>query len=362
MRVGILGTRGIPNQYGGFEQFAEYFSLRLAKLGIEVSVYNAHHHPNQQTEWNGVHIIHCFDPEFLMGPAGAYLYDLNCILDSRKRGFDIILQLGYATSSPWYGLIPATSGIVTNMDGLEWTRPKYPWPLKWLIRAAERRAVNHSHALVADSPLIRDYFQKRYAITPAYIPYGADILPEPDAEDLRMFDLENDRYYLAIARIQRDNHTEGIIRGYLASGSEIPLVLVGNFDNRYGKMLKKRYPVENIRYVGTIFHTGQLHALRHFARLYFHGHSAGGTNPSLLEAMASRALICAHDNRFNRLVLGSDAHYFSDDRQLSDIILSDPRKSDYQRWLLFNEEKIRIEYPWDRVTDSYLDLFRKVLG
>jgi hypothetical protein len=101
LKIAILGTRGIPNNYGGFEQFAEYLSEGLTEKGHEIYVYSPHNHNYQEKEWRGVKIIHCFDPEYKVGTAGQFIYDLNCILDSRKRGFDIILQLGYTSSSVW---------------------------------------------------------------------------------------------------------------------------------------------------------------------------------------------------------------------------------------------------------------------
>src|SRR4029079_9124682 len=125
LRIGILGTRGITNHYGGFECFAEYVSRGLVNKGHEVYVYNSHNHPNQQATWNGVHIIHCFDPEFIMHSFGQFIYDLNCINDARKRKFDIILFLGYTSSTIWGMFYPRKPIIIYNMDGFEWKRSKY---------------------------------------------------------------------------------------------------------------------------------------------------------------------------------------------------------------------------------------------
>ena len=122
MKIAILGTRGIPNYYGGFEQFAQHLSEYLVNKGHEIIVYNSHTHPYQEGEWNGVKIVHCKDPEDKIGAAGQFIYDLNCIIDSRKRDFDIILQLGYASSAIWYFLFPKKAIVITNMDGLEWKK------------------------------------------------------------------------------------------------------------------------------------------------------------------------------------------------------------------------------------------------
>jgi len=109
MKIAILGTRGIPNYYGGFEQFAEFFSVYLAEKGHEVYCYNSHNHSYQEKTFHGVHILHQRDPEYKYGTFGQFIYDYNCIIDARKRNFDIILQLGYTSNSIWFFLMPKKS-------------------------------------------------------------------------------------------------------------------------------------------------------------------------------------------------------------------------------------------------------------
>ena len=140
LKIGILGTRGIPNYHGGFEQFAQFFSVYLAKHNYEVYVYNSSKHPFQEKIFNDVNIIHCYDPEDKIGTAGQFIYDLNCILDSRKRNFDILLQLGYTSSTVWHRLLPKKATIVTNMDGLEWKRSKYSKKVQKFLRYAATRS------------------------------------------------------------------------------------------------------------------------------------------------------------------------------------------------------------------------------
>ena len=126
MKIGILGTRGIPNAYGGFEQFAEHLSIGLHERGHEVFVYNSSLHPYKETEWKNVKIIHCRDLENKIGTAGQFIYDLNCIRDARKRGFDVLLHLGYTSDSLWHRLWPGKAINIVNMDGLEWSR-QFTW-------------------------------------------------------------------------------------------------------------------------------------------------------------------------------------------------------------------------------------------
>ena len=123
-----MGSRGIPNRYGGFEQFAEYIAPALVEKGHQVYVYNSSAHPYREKSWKNVNILRGYDPEDKIGTAGQFIYDFNCILDSRKRNFDIILQLGYTSSSVWSFLYPKKPVLITNMDGLEWKRSKYSQP------------------------------------------------------------------------------------------------------------------------------------------------------------------------------------------------------------------------------------------
>ena len=125
LRIAILGIRGIPNYYGGFEHIAGHLAAALVDKGHDVTVYSSSKHPYRDKEWNGVKLKHCYDPEDKLGTAGQFIYDLNCILDVGKRNMDVILQLGYTSSTVWGWLLPKKSIVTTNMDGLEWKRTKY---------------------------------------------------------------------------------------------------------------------------------------------------------------------------------------------------------------------------------------------
>src|SRR6266480_5995741 len=168
MRIAILGTRGIPNRYGGFEQFAEYAAPLLAKRGHEVFVYNSSSHPFQDKEWRGVKLIRRPDPENNLGTFGQFIYDFNCIMDARRENFDFILQLGYTSSSIWAFLLPKKAVVITNMDGFEWKRKKYSRLVQWFLRHAEKWAVKYSDVLIADSLIMQSYLKKKYKITASY--------------------------------------------------------------------------------------------------------------------------------------------------------------------------------------------------
>lgn len=356
MKIGILGSRGIPNAYGGFEQFAEYLSKGLVEHGMEVWVYCSHSHPYQLPEYQGVHLIHCKDPEDRLGTIGQFLYDLHCILDSRRRNFDVILQLGYTSSSIWHRLLPRKSRIITNMDGLEWSRSKYSPMVRKFLKYAERLAVRSSDDLVADSEAIQTYLKEAHGVDSTFIPYGAEIPLKPDAVRLQEPGLESGKYYLLIARMQPDNHVEEAIKGVLDSGADVPLLVVGNTQNYFGQYLEKTYRDPRIRFTGGIFDQELLNVLRYHCALYFHGHSAGGTNPSLLEAMAAPAPVCAHDNPFNRAVLGEDAVWFRNSEDVTRLLQQLPDEGWWQEAKNRNLLKIKEKYSWERVIDGYLDL------
>ncbi len=160
---------------------------------------------------------------------------------------------------------------------------KYSNPVRRFLKKAEAWAVNSSKLLVADSSAIQAYLKQEYAVTPHFIPYGADIFTTPHPGVLQSYGLEPYQYYLAIARFEPENNIETIICGYLQSGHTEPLALIGSYQNRYGQELYKQYG-DRVMFLGSLYQIEQLNNLRFFSSLYFHGHSVGGTNPSLLEA------------------------------------------------------------------------------
>ena len=351
MKIAILGTRGIPNYYGGFEQFAQYLSVGLVKNNHEVFVYNSSNHPYQESEYRGVKIIHCYDPEDRIGTVGQFVYDFNCILDSRKRNFDIILQLGY-TSSSIFNFLFKNSRIVTNMDGLEWKRSKYSKPVQIFLKYAEKLAVSYSDILIADSKGIKEYLDSKYNLNSKFIPYGADANQQFDLAHLNKFSLEPYRYDMLIARLEPENSVKEIIEGFAASTTSRNLVIVGSTSTNLGQYLKNNIKDKRLLYLEYISDINQLNSLRYYSNLYFHGHTVGGTNPSLLEAMASQALVCANDNVFNRSILGDDAHYFTSSKNVSKLVNS-LNKDEYSKFVTSNRNKIIETYNWESIIKQY---------
>ena len=362
LRIGIIGTRGIPNHYGGFEQFAEHLSAGLIQRGHDVSVYNSSLHPYKEKEWNGVQIIHCRDWENKIGTAGQFIYDWNCINDARKRDFDVLLHLGYTSDSVWHWRWPKEAVNVVNMDGMEWQRSKYNRATRRFLRWAESLAAKNAHSLIADSPAIRDHLIVRYNKLPEYIPYGADIFTQPDPTVIESYGLLPQQYFLLIARMEPENNIEMIIQGHLASKSIYPLFVIGNITNSFGRYITSKYNDAAIKYSDAIYDKNQLDNLRYYSALYFHGHTVGGTNPSLIEAMACGCHIAAHNNRFNKAVLHDNAGYFSTVGDVKTIITSPEPASVVDQWKNLNLEKVSTVYNQERIVDSYEKMMLKACG
>jgi glycosyltransferase involved in cell wall biosynthesis len=354
LNIAIIGTRGIPNQYGGFEQLAEYLSIGLIKKGHAVSVYSSHKHPFQEKELKGVEIIHCYDPECHIGTAGQFIYDLNCVRDARKRNFDVLLFLGYSSSSIWGRLYPKNQIILSNMDGLEWKRAKYSKPVRWFLKYAEKFAIKYSDYFIADSVAIQSYLEKKYETVSEYIPYGAKIYAGINEKILSKYNVSEQDYFMLMARMEPENNIEMILDGFHKTNTTKKFLVIGSTNNRFGKYIFRKFSKDKrIQFLGALYDAQLTHTLKASSMLYFHGHSVGGTNPSLLEAMASGALIAAHENAFNKAVLGNDAYYFKTGDDVQQLIKTVTKNSTDKKMICNNLKKINDEYNWQNIIDRY---------
>jgi hypothetical protein len=357
MKIAILGTRGIPNHYGGFEQFAEYISVGLVKKGHDVTVYNSYTHPYKEDHYKGVKIKHVYDPENKIGTAGQFIYDLLCIKDTRKNDFDIILQLGYTSSSVFFDFHPKSSLIITNMDGLEWKRTKYSTKVQKFLQWAESLAVKKSDYLISDSIGIQNYLKSKYNKESTYIAYGSYVIEQYNETILDTYNLKKYNYDMLIARLEPENSIEIILDGVAKSKIKRDFLVVGKHETKYGEYLKKKFKdFKNIIFIGAIYDINILNDLRNFSNLYFHGHTVGGTNPSLLEAMGSKALICANDNEFNFAILGEDAFYFKNSNDVSNY-LDNIAKIKSIKLIDNNIKKVKTIYQWNIIIDQYEKFF-----
>ena len=362
MKIAILGTRGIPNHYGGVEQFAEFFSVYLVNKGHEVYCYNSHNHPHQDKTFQGVNLIHKHDPEYKYGTFGQFIYDYNCIIDSRKRDFDIILQLGYTSNSIWFFLMPKKAINIINMDGLEWKRTKYSKPVQQFLKFAERLAAFSGDYLVADSLGIQKFLKKQYNKDSTYIAYGAHPFDSPNESVLDQYSVKKNSFNMIMARFEPENNLDLVLEGVALSHDETPILVIGKHETKYGEYLKNKFKNQkNIHFLGGIYNLEHLDNLRYYSNLYFHGHSVGGTNPSLLEAMASQALVIAHKNDFNKGVLQENAYYFQTAMEVKNI-LEKIKKNDNLPMVANNYQAIIKNFNWNKINGEYLQLFEDCLS
>jgi len=370
MKIAIISTRGIPNNYGGFEQFAEFISVGLVRKGHQVTVYSPSYHQYKEGSFRGVRIKHIYSPEPWMGGAiGSFFYDFLSLKDALKnKTFDIIYDCGYTSIIPAYILLAISKIkkpiIITNMDGLEYKRTKFNRLVQSFIFWEEKQAVKLSHAMIADNMGIKEYIKFKYKRDSEFIPYGANVPNNFTHTCLELFGIKPDKYYLLIARMEPENNIEMIIAGYEQFFDDKPLVIVGNTNTKFGKKMKRKYSkLKQIRFVGGIYNVETLNALRHYSSVYFHGHSVGGTNPSLLEAMAAKCLIAAHDNGFNRSTLCDNALFFSNATDVTNIIrLSVSELGEYkQKFVPPNLHNINTIYTWDNIVDKHEMFFKNIM-
>ncbi len=361
MNIAFLGTRGIPNNYGGFEQFAQVLGKNLVKEGHFVTVYSPHYHSFKESVFEGVNIVHKYCPEKLFGPFAHFIYDWICTKDAISKNFDIVYHSGYQSASPSiYWFKKKFKGLfVTNMDGLEWKRSKWSYPVKLLTKLMEKIAVNYSDYLISDNIGIKKYYLEKFNKESEYIAYGAKNVATFSEKTLIEYDLKPKNYFLIIARLEPENNIEMILDGYVKSNSKLKFIIVGSTKTKHGKFLKKRYTnLNNIQFIGSIYKKDTLDDLRGFASAYFHGHSVGGTNPSLLEAMSCHVSIIAHKNEFNQAVLSKNTNFFKNSYDVETIINNSNFLNDHS--IKVNSKIIKNEFSWEKITKQYLIFFKKI--
>lgn len=314
----ILGTRGIPARHGGFETFAEGFALDMVGRGWEITVYCQADEGESITEtrWQGVRCVHV--PVRQQGAVGTILFDLKSVLHAMHQD-GVVLTLGYNTAifSVFHRL--AGQANVMNMDGIEWKREKWSLAQKVWLYCNEWLGARLANHLVADHPEIKRHLQRHTRedkIT--VIPYGSACISDAPTAALKHYGLTAGNYAILIARPEPENSIFELVSGYVAASPGMPLVVLGNFDaenNAYHRLVLAEAD-HNILFLGAIYQKDIVDALRFHARLYLHGHTVGGTNPSLIEAMAAGSPVIAHDNPFNRWVLGEGGLFFADEQSL----------------------------------------------
>lgn len=360
MRVAIIGSHGIPAKYGGYETFAQELSVRLVKMGVQVDVYCDYtEHRSDFYEGVSLKYLSCTKT------SNPLKYYHNSVRRAEKDN-DIVLICGAAGALFIYTKVfHRKVAYLTNMDGIEYLRTKWSLPKRLFVRFCIWTSVYLSDYVIADSKSIREFLLKNYIIKDKrilQIEYGADINEKPNLSLLEDFNLKQNGYYLVVSRLEPENNIECIIRGYVKSDIQKPLIVVGNLlETRYVKKLLK-YKSDRVRFLGGVYDKSKLEALRYGCKAYLHGHSVGGTNPSLLEALGSANIIIAHNNVFNREVTANQMKYFITPEECSDAIievehLSDDDISVYKKLAV---KRIKDFYNWERIAQDYYNALIKI--
>lgn len=356
--VAILGTVGVPGRYGGFETLADnlvQFHSRN-EFPIDISVTCSSLARADRREHYHRARLH-FVPLNANG-ATSIPYDVWSILSEGIRRTDVIVLLGVSGAL----FLPLSriffrSRIVTNIDGIEWKREKWNAVARAFLRASEWAAVRFSHAVIADNEGIADHVRRTYGSDCHVIAYGGDHAVGK-TKSASLPDGLPKQFDLALCRIEPENNVEMILEAY--SKLSDPLVFVGNWNNSsYGSALRERFGVcANLHLLGPIYDPAALQALRSWARLYVHGHSAGGTNPSLVEMMHFRIPVFAHGCSFNRYTTEEKARYFETAGDLCSLVQSLSPDDASEIGDAMKEIALR-RYTWDRIGEAYFDLIKR---
>ncbi|MGH9282219.1 MAG: DUF1972 domain-containing protein [Acidimicrobiales bacterium] len=326
MRICFLGTRGLPPRYGGFETAAEEIGRRLVQRGHTVMVYSrpttGSPRSGRPRAHEGIDLVHL--PTVRLKAAETLVHTGLSTLHLQLRPCDVAIVFN-AANAPFLPLLRAR-GIpcALHVDGLESRRSKWGRVGRGYYLMAESLGVRWADALIADAFGIQHYYHRMYAAETVYLPYGATLLEEPGDAALAALGLRRQGYHLVVARLEPENHVDLVVKGYLASAARLPLVVVGSapYAARHVgdiEALAARAP-ERIRLLGSVWDQSLLNQLYAHASTYVHGHSVGGTNPSLLRAMGAGAPVLAYDVVFNREVLGPSGRYFPDASGVGELV------------------------------------------
>lgn len=377
MRIAMVGTRGVPARYGGFETAVEEVGRRLAERGHDVTVYcrpvevgvddglQGGETATTSSRHLGMDRIEL--PALRRRSLETLSHSFLSAVDTRRRPrFDVVFLFN-AANAPFIPLLRMRrTPVAVHVDGLESRRAKWGRLGRRYYRFVEALAVRWADALIADAEAIARYYEDEFAASSDTIVYGAACIGSLGTDDLVALDLEPERFHLVVARFEPENHVDLIVRGYRRSGATWPLVVVGGapYSQDYSAAIVAAAGGDpRIRLVGPVWDQGTLDQLYHHAASYVHGHSVGGTNPSLLRAMGAGTAVIAFDVIFAREVLGEHGVYFADEASLAAALeLCEADVDAARRRGSAGRERVATMYRWDDVAAAYEDLAGRLVA
>lgn len=363
LQIAMVGTRGVPAAYGGFETAVEEIGRRLAARGHEITVYCRSADEAPPREHLGMHLVHL--PAIRSKAVETLSHTALSVahLVSRRKP-DVAFVFNAANAPFLPALRAARVPVAVHVDGLEWKRGKWGRAGRSYYRLAERLAVRWADALIADAQGIADYYRERFDVGTELLAYGATILEHPATDLLASAGVSAKRFHLVVARFEPENHVDVIVEGYARSSARLPLLVVGSapYSADYTRRITAMADADpRIRLLGGVWDQALLDQLYAGALTYLHGHSVGGTNPSLLRAMGAGASVIAWDVNFNREVAGPEAQFFATPDELATLIGAaegDPARHVEAGVAL--RARAREHYDWDAVSQGYESLARRL--
>lgn len=360
--LAIAGTVGVPGNYGGFETLAEQLVERLSYKVTMLVICSGSSYDNRAPQFHMARLKYL---PFKANGVTSVLYDTIGLLYCCWRT-KCVLQLGIsgALTLPLLKLLDRRIMLICNVDGIEWRRQKWGLVARWFLKFSEKIAVKYSDVLIADNQGIAEYLAAEYQTTSQVIPYGGDhVLPSasrtgPSKSLIDLMANVEAPYFYAVCRIVPENHVAEILAAFAARGMP-HLVFVGNWDSgRYAKTLYEKYlSSANILLLNPIYDQSDLAHIRKTADGYIHGHSSGGTNPSLVEAMHFGSACIAYDCNFNAYTLGGTGLLWRDKEHLRRLV-TDTKKSELVAASQRSKEHAEKNYSWPNIAKEYLRVIR----
>jgi len=359
LSIAMVGTRGVPARYGGFETCVEEVGRRLADRGHRVVVYCRADDPASVPDsYLGMQLVHrkAMHKRSLETLSHTALSTAHLV----RHRTDVALVFNAANAPFLPAIRAARIPVATHVDGLEWKRAKWSGLGQRYYKLVERLSVWWSNALIADAGGIADHYRDKFGAATDLISYGAPDIAGIGSHRLVELGLEPDRFHLVVARFEPENHVLEIVKGYVASRATLPLVVVGSapYANSYTRSVHDAAD-HRVRLLGGVWDAELLDQHYAGARTYLHGHSVGGTNPSLLRAIGAGAAVTAFDVVYNREVLGDAGRFFRTPGELADLVVTSESDDDISRRRAAARHRAAA-YDWDDVTDKYEALCRRL--